>query len=189
MSGYHHGDLPRQLLAHAAEMAAEADPESISLRELARRTGVSHSAPVHHFGSRQGLLTALAVEGFAGLHEALSARGDGLSELGVSYVTWALAHPGHYAVMWRPRLLDASDEELDSARRRLWAVLSAAIVEPAPDRGGASAEAYAAFALVHGLAGLWLAGALPRPEEPSELIRQITRRLAGASDRLREQPW
>ena len=52
MSRYHHGDLPRQLLDHAAMMAAEMNPASIALRELARRTGVTHSAPVHHFGTR-----------------------------------------------------------------------------------------------------------------------------------------
>lgn len=182
MSGYHHGDLPRQLLAHASAMAAEADPESITLRELARRTGVSHSAPVHHFGTRQGLLTALAVEGFVGLNDALSKHADDLSEMGVAYVTWALAHPGHYAVMWRPHLLDESSDELTDAREHAWTLLSTTVTGEATAGREAKADAYAAFAIVHGLASLWLSGALPLPEDSTALIRQVTRRVAVEPD-------
>lgn len=180
MSGYHHGDLPRQLLAHAATMAAEVDPEGITLRELARRTGVSHSAPVHHFGTRQGLLTALATEGFDGLNEVLSAHTDDIHEMGTAYVTWALAHPGHYAVMWRPRLLSESDEELMLARQHAWTLLSTTVKAGTPGDHDATADSYAAFAIVHGLASIWLDDALPLPDDPAALTRQITQRLAVA---------
>ncbi|WP_235037963.1 TetR/AcrR family transcriptional regulator [Microbacterium sp. 18062] len=148
------------------------------MRELARRSGVSHSAPVHHFGTRQGLLTALAAEGFAGLNEALSAHTDDLGEMGVAYVTWALAHPGHDAVMWRPRLLNDSSEELALARQRAWTLLSTTATDDAADSSDAKADSYAAFAIVHGPASLWLTDALPLPEDPVVLVRQITQRLA-----------
>src|SRR5690625_7319044 len=92
-------------------MAQEVDPGAISLRELARRVGLSHSAPVHHFGTRQGLLTALAAAGFTSLCQALDAQGGDIYEMGVAYVMWGLDHPGHYAVMWQPRLLDESQTE------------------------------------------------------------------------------
>jgi AcrR family transcriptional regulator len=180
MTGYHHGDLPRQLLADAAEMAAEMGPEAITLRELARRSGVSHSAPVHHFGTRQGLLTALAVEGFRALNDALSAHQDDIYEMGVAYVTWALEHPGHYAVMWQPRLLSGSSEDLVLARDRAWTLLSTTVAESAPgdrDDSDTGTDAYAAFAIVHGLVGLWLSGALPYPEDPTARARQVVRRL------------
>jgi|SRR5690625_753694 len=184
MSDYHHGDLPRQLLTHAASMAATEDPESISLRELARRTGVSHSAPVHHFGSRRGLLTALAIAGFENLNVALEAHEGDLNEMGVTYVTWALSNPGHYAVMWRPRLLDHASEALVQARNRSWNLLSGAVFAETGSTQSAKIDAYAAFSIVHGLASLWLNSALPLPENPAERIRDITSRIVpGQSSR------
>ena len=61
---YHHGNLRRALLDAALESIAAAGPAALSLRELARRVGVSHAAPAHHFGDKAGLLTALATEGY-----------------------------------------------------------------------------------------------------------------------------
>jgi AcrR family transcriptional regulator len=67
--------------------------------------GVSHAAPVHHFGDRAGLLTALAAEGFDLLADDLAAvRGRGIVELGVSYVRFAIEHRAHFEVMFRPDL-------------------------------------------------------------------------------------
>src|SRR5918994_1639788 len=68
---YHHGDLRRTLLAAAVDAIAESGPTALSLRDLARRAGVSHAAPAHHFGDKAGLLTALAAEGYELLGEAL----------------------------------------------------------------------------------------------------------------------
>src|SRR5215213_11204294 len=61
---YHHGDLPRALLEAAVQAIAEVGPAAVSLRDLARRVGVSHAAPAHHFGDKRGLLTAVAAEGY-----------------------------------------------------------------------------------------------------------------------------
>ncbi|GAA1695960.1 TetR/AcrR family transcriptional regulator [Microbacterium sediminicola] len=178
MTTYHHGDLPRQLLDSAAEMAASQSPESISLRELARRAGVSHSAPVHHFGTRQGLLTALAIQGFEALGAAIENYHDDIYAMGVTYVQWALAHPGHYAVMWEPRLLDEDDDSLRSARAAAWTALTAAVARHEdPDSPAEGAGAYAAFALVHGLAGILLSGAVPAPADSVALAREVTQRL------------
>lgn len=177
MSRYHHGDLPRQLLDHAAIMAAEMNPASIALRELARRTGVTHSAPVHHFGTRQGLLTALAIEGFSDLNDTLSPYEDDIHEMGVAYVLWALSHPGHYATMWQPRILNEASAELAAARERAWQLLAGALAHGAQSEAEV-VDGYAAFALVHGLASIWLSGALPLPDDPSRVARQVTARLA-----------
>src|ERR671931_485088 len=75
---YHHGDLPRVLLDTATQAIAEAGPAAVSLRDLARRAGVSHAAPAHHFGDKAGLLSAVAADGFrrlaaARLHAAVGA--------------------------------------------------------------------------------------------------------------------
>ena len=178
MTKYHHGNLPAELLAHAAEMAQEVDPGAISLRELARRVGVSHSAPVHHFGTRQGLLTALAAAGFTSLCQALDAQGGDIYEMGVAYVMWGLDHPGHYAVMWQPRLLDESQTELRVARDRAWELLAGAVPGNGdPACNGGPAAAYAAFSLVHGLVSIWLNGALPLPSNPRAIAQEVVQQL------------
>lgn len=161
-------------------MAAEAGPSAISLRELARRAGVSHSAPVHHFGTLRGLLTALAASGFEELTQSLTATEGNIYNMGSAYVLWALDHPGHYAVMWQPRLLDDSDPDLSHWRQEAWRELATAATAasraPAEDKES-RVSAYAAFAVVHGLADIWLSGALPVPDDAAGVVSEVTRRL------------
>ena len=179
-SPYHHGDLARVLLSHAADLAAEGSPDAITLRGLARRAGVTHSAPVHHFGTRQRLLTTLAIEGFTELAEVLADHGDDIQAMGNAYVAWALGHPGHYAVMWSPRLLDEASPELGAARGRAWTQLATAVsVDSSADSPlEQQADAQAAFAIVHGLASIWLSGVLVPPADPTILTAMIVGRLA-----------
>ncbi len=66
---YHHGDLRRAVLTAALDVIRTQGPAALSLRDLARRAGVSHAAPAHHFKDRAGLLTAIATEG----HDLLTA--------------------------------------------------------------------------------------------------------------------
>src|SRR5829696_9192910 len=116
---YHHGDLPRVLLEAAVEAIAEVGPAAVSLRELARRAGVSHAAPAHHFGDKAGLLTAVAADGFrrlaATLRDTYQASGSFL-EVGVAYVGFAVGHRAHFEVMFRPELYHPDDPELVQAR-------------------------------------------------------------------------
>ena len=70
---YHHGDLPNALLRAAVEVIEERGLGAFSQREVARRAGVSHNAPAHHFGDTRGLLTSLAIQGFEVLHAATTA--------------------------------------------------------------------------------------------------------------------
>lgn len=159
-------------------MAAEAGSESVTLRELARRAGVSHSAPVHHFGTRRRLLTDLATRGFTDLNRVLQQHTGDIYEMGVAYVMWALGHPGEYAVMWQPHRLDDAGPELVAARERAWSLLSTATsIHVSGTEEDARAGAYAAFSLVHGLTSLWLSAALPRPDGPEELARRIAEQL------------
>lgn len=103
---YHHGDLPAALRAAAVELIAEVGPNGFSLREVARRAGVSHAAPAHHFGDTQGLLTSVAAEGYRTMSQAMDEATAGaknarerLTACGKAYVRTALANPGHYGVM------------------------------------------------------------------------------------------
>lgn len=178
--GYHHGDLRRTLLAAAVDVIGESGPAALSLRDLARRAGVSHAAPAHHFGDKAGLLTALAVEGFDLLADTLDRAGDDLLDLGVAYVRFAVDHRAHFEVMFRPELYRADAPEVVAARSRAGAALRggvSALAAPAsaePDR-----DALAAWSIVHGFATLWLAGALPASvgEDPEAAARPVIRRL------------
>lgn len=103
---YHHGDLPTALRAAAVELIAEVGPNGFSLREVARRAGVSHAAPAHHFGDTEGLLTSVAAEGYRMLTEAMAEAVSGTTSArerilacGKTYVATALKNPGHYGVM------------------------------------------------------------------------------------------
>ena len=181
---YHHGDLPRALLDAAIQAILEVGPAAVSLRDLARRTGVSHAAPAHHFGDKAGLLTAVAVDGFerlaATLGEAYQATGSFL-EVGVAYVRFAATHRAHFEVMFRPELYRTDDPELVQARDAARALLypPAAEARNSPDDGDDLRAGIAAWSLVHGLATLWLNHNLP-PElgdDPEQITREVARYL------------
>jgi AcrR family transcriptional regulator len=177
---YHHGDLRRALLAAAVEAIAEDGPAAVSLRDLARRAGVSHAAPAHHFGDKAGLLTALAAEGYgvlaADLREAAARTGSFL-EVGVAYVGFATDHPAHFAVMYRPDLYHAGDPAVAAGRAEAAAALRDGLrLLPDPAVGAPARTAgLAAWSLVHGLATLWLSGSIPDPPaaDPRELARMV----------------
>jgi len=133
-SDYHHGDLPCALRAAAVELISEKGPNGFSLREVARRAGVSHAAPAHHFGDAQGLLTSVATEGFAVLsdnmrqvHEAGGPARTQITELGRSYVHTALANPGHYGVMIGHGYTDKENPDLIAASVAAYSVLIAVL--------------------------------------------------------------
>lgn len=179
--GYHHGNLRAQVLDSAAALVAEGGPDVLSLRELARRAGVSHAAPAHHFGDRRGLFTALAVRGFERLAAALAASvtAGAFDETAVAYVRFARAEAGLFAVMFRPELLDPADPELRAARERAGALLREGLDAVPAERIviDRAAARDAAWALVHGIAVLALAGAIT--DDPERLALAAARQLFG----------
>lgn len=177
---YHHGDLRRAVLTAALEVIAADGPGAISLRDLARRAGVSHAAPAHHFKDRTGLLTAIATEGYGLLADALAqvpgGTADSLRELGVRYVRFALDHPAHFEVMHRPQLLREDDPELVAARGRAWGQLEAGVAGRGPDL---RRSALAAWSLAHGYATLRLNGSIPDEGDGPDAGEEPFRELAG----------
>ena len=171
---YHHGDLRPALLRAAVEVIGHAGPAAMSLREVARRAGVSHAAAAYHFGDKAGLLTAVAAEGYRLLTEELrGARNADRSflEMGVAYVRFAVRHRAHFEVMYRPELYRPDDPEIRQARAAAAVLLYGTA---SPDAGQLAAGA-AAWSLVHGLATLWLNGNLPEGlgNDPEEITRLV----------------
>lgn len=172
---YHHGDLPAALLAAVDEIVRHEDVGAVTLREAARRAGVSHAAPAHHFGDKAGLLTAYAAEGFAALRERLVRAGGeaeaagepALRAIGLAYIRFAVEQHGHFAVMFRPELLDEDRpgfrEVCGGAFRVLVDAVRALHPDPKPEDPQILFAATGAWSIVHGFATLWLEGNLPEP--------------------------
>ncbi len=168
---YHHGDLRRSLIDATEALLDEHGAEAFSLREVARRAGVSAAAPAHHFGDAAGLLTGVVTEAFDLLTAALragDARGgrDGtrrIVEQGVEYVGFALRHPGRFRLMFRSGLLHEQAALMASANAA-FSVLEDGVralrglPEAAPIRGADWAALLATWSIVHGFAHLAIAG-------------------------------
>ncbi|MFG2315153.1 TetR/AcrR family transcriptional regulator [Streptomyces tendae] len=149
---YHHGDLRRAVLDAALDAIAAEGPSAVSLRDLARRAGVSHAAPAHHFKDRSGLLTAIATEGHS-LLAAVLGEAEDLRDLGVRYVRFAAAHPAHFQVMFRPELLRPDDPGLLAAREQTRSMLRTAVEGNDDDP---AIGFMAAWSMAHGFATLLL---------------------------------
>lgn len=136
MSRYHHGDLPNALRCSAADVIVEKGLGGFSLREVARRAGVSHNAPAHHFGDVRGLLTSLAVEGFEHMDQAFQEVCAGIDDpvdrlvaLGQAYVRTGATYPAHCEVMFRHDLIDEDDPALQHAGLTAYATLESAVAQ------------------------------------------------------------
>lgn len=160
---YHHGDLPTALRAATAELITEKGATGFSLREVARRAGVSHSAPAHHFGDSQGLLTSVAAEGFhtlvASFEELQPIEDplDRLNKMGKAYIRTALENPGHFGVMCASELINEDDDEFCTVSGRAFEILVETVSEiAAAHNPSLNIEAAATWiwSSVHGLAVL-----------------------------------
>src|SRR5262249_52452481 len=103
---YHHGNLREALLDVAIRLIAEVGP-GFTLREVARRAGVSHNAPYRHFRDRDDLMAAVAAQGFRELTQGMqhaaereSAAIGRLKQAGLAYVSFALRRPEYFTVMF-----------------------------------------------------------------------------------------
>ena len=148
---YHHGDLRSVLLAVTRDLLREVGPEEVSLREAARRAGVSSRAPYRHFPSKDALLSALAANGFdelcAVLHAAAQAAPAGrqVQDQAVAYVRFAQGEPALYRLMFSYRMVDA-DPALARAKASTLALLAAAAATGAPAGADVAARATACWA-------------------------------------------
>lgn len=185
---YHHGALREALIDAAESILNERGVEGFSLREAARRAGVSPAAPGHHFGDARGLLTAVATRAFRDFGDALEAgeagtsRGERLRGLGMAYVRFALGNRARFELMWRKALLDREDPDYCAAGDRAFEVLD----RVARDGTGTCSDltmlspSIAAWSIVHGFVELALSGAFGSgPEELEAATEQLLPRVLG----------
>jgi len=168
---YHHGDLRRALIDRAVELISQKGASAFTLREVARRAGVSHTAPYRHFADKDALLAAVAEEGFRALHQRSADAAQAASEhpmlrfasAGETYVLFAIDKPAHFKVMFAGVGLD--DEALrtaaDAAFEQLVDEVLIAQRAGVIRQGDARSIALASWSMVHGLATLVVDGALP----------------------------
>lgn len=184
--GYHHGSLRSALIEAAEAVIAERGLDRFSLRETARRAGVSPAAPAHHFGDVCGLLTAIAAQAFADLANALATadaeagqeREARIKAQGKAYVAFALERPARFDLMWRKTLLDNDDPEINLQGDRAFDVLDRVTRAPGAPSAGTSdpalAPSIAAWALVHGFARLAIDGVFgPGPDAAEAAARTL----------------
>jgi AcrR family transcriptional regulator len=168
---YHHGDLRQALIAAGLELLEEQGLEALTLRAIAARVGVSHTAPRHQFPSLRALHTAIAAEGFRrharamrdGLTEA-STRADRFRAATKGYVAFAAREPALFALMFSWHRVDHDDPDLRTAGSESYGVLrevSEGLIWPGaegPDRQKRTEAMVWSF--VHGYAALAEAGLL-----------------------------
>ena len=165
-----HGDV-RRLVLDAAIAIIEADgAESLSMREVARRAGVSHQAPYHYFGDRSGIFAAISEEGFSALAGAfrdvqestISAAKAGF----IAYLDFARSHVGHFRVMFRQDICGVQENEgtaiaASSAFDELLQMV-ARTIGSSVDPKAAHTFAFTMWSHAHGLATLAIDGPLPQ---------------------------
>lgn len=130
-TGYHHGDLRQAMIDAAEAVLAEKGVAGFTLRECARRAGVSPAAPAHHFGNLGGLLTVIATLGFDGLSDAMEeaaeaatrAGGSRIRAIGEAYLATALERPGRFRVVFGQRGLNSEDPDFKRAAGRAFGIL------------------------------------------------------------------
>jgi AcrR family transcriptional regulator len=188
---YHHGDLKRALTEAALGLVTEKGPKGFTLREVARRAGVSPAAPYRHFSDKAQLVAAVATAGFIQLHETLNALAAETTDLtrqtldmGRAYVRWAVTHPDYYQVMFgaeldkvnNPELLAAGERAFDDLLDTIGRCQKAKLLPAGDPREIAGPT----WSLLHGIATLAIGSDLAHvgiTDDPQDLAERALRAL------------
>lgn len=169
MEAHGQGDVRRAVLDAALTVCATEGPDAVSMREVARRSGVSHQAPYHYFGDRAGIFAAITEEGFAALADLFrtvlaTSPQPGPDSLR-AYLRFAQSHPGHFRVMFRRDICgiathDSTQHSADRAYDELLNLVERHTGYPADDPRAVE-WATVLWSIAHGLSSLMLDGVLP----------------------------
>jgi AcrR family transcriptional regulator len=187
---YHHGNLRRALLDEALTTIRDGGVESLTLRAVGARLGVSRSALYRHFADKRALVSAVGAEGFRLFRTQLTAAWEragrgraGFEAMGIAYVQFAVTNPSHYRVMFGGFLdPNGSDPDLLNEASRTFHVLVDSLAEQQRDglvrQGDPRQLARFVWAVVHGVATLAIDGQLETMKaSPDELARFAVEQL------------
>lgn len=189
---YHHGDLYESLVKAGTELLIADGLPGFTLRECARRAGVSHAAPKNHFASVDQLLAEIAARGFDAFVDALATAAFAASPqtaearivaMGRAYVDFALHNTAIYSLMFRHSQPFTTSEHLAHASVAGWVQLETAVAAVlGPDRHDHTVCAGQVWAIVHGVASLIIDRRLPPNVNPEAVIARC---LAGLPASIR----
>jgi AcrR family transcriptional regulator len=162
---YHHGNLRRTLIDASIAIIEESGPEALTLREVARRAKVSHTAPYRHFQDKSDLLAAVAEQGFIDLRAAIEQAWshdtpplDRLRQCGIAYVAFALERTAFFRVMFGaeldPQRHPSARAAAEAAFETLVTVVAACQEAKQVSSGDTRKKACIAWSLVHGISHL-----------------------------------
>jgi AcrR family transcriptional regulator len=189
---YHHGDLRRALIDAALELVREYGPAGITLREAARRAGVTHAAPYRHFADKEALLAAVAQEGFVRLRarvlcelEPGSTRSE-IETVGLAYVRFARENPSQFRVMFGAELGDKRRyRELLEADQAVFDLLCGAIARAQAQgelpAGEPVSMGLVAWSMLHGVTALVVDGQLERAGVREDQLEEFAGRVIRTS--------
>lgn len=162
---YHHGDLRTAILDAAEQALTEKSLDALSMRELARKAGVSSGAPYYHFKDRSGLMAALCQRGFARLGDELQIANaqNGLQAMSKAYLAFAQKHPTLYQLMFSPEAAEGEGKALlYPYSAPVFDLLQEVILEEtgSTDKRQANLTAISVWCFMHGAANLSIATSL-----------------------------
>jgi AcrR family transcriptional regulator len=183
---YHHGDLKNALIKAGVEILSNEGVGGLSLRKVARKAGVSHTAPYAHFADKQALIAAISTEGFRILYERIAAvvvrylrtPSQLLVETAWEYVQFALDDPAHFKITLSgvvekekdyPAFVEISKKSFDAVVRIVEVCQVAGVLGPGPS----DLMAVSLWSLVHGFASLLLEGQIPHALFDRMQVRQM----------------
>ncbi|MCZ8341718.1 MAG: TetR/AcrR family transcriptional regulator [Leptospira sp.] len=187
---YHHGDLKTALRLATLNLLQEESYQSISLRKVAKKAGVSQSAPYRHYPNLESLLVDVAIYGFQLLREKLQSIQAKFKkypllkfrESGVCYVNFALSNPDLFQIMYGNQISNhALYPDLTMAEESSFSVLEDIIQENQKSGNLSSSDihktAIAAWTMVHGIAILFLGKQVIFQNSTEKSIKKITKEM------------
>lgn len=183
---YHHGDLKNALIKAGTEILAQEGVGELSLRKVAQKAGVSHTAPYAHFADKQALIAAISTESFRMLHEQVltimqtyvTDPAQQLVETAWTYVQFALHDPDQFKIMFSsvlekekdyPEFVQMSQSNFQQVVVVILSCQQAGILRP----GSPELMAVAVWGAVHGLIDLLLEGQIPHTVLDQFSVREI----------------